>query len=206
MAQPAARGGFLPPSMPAHSHRIAPEHDPDRARTLLAEAGYPDKARLPDLELAVASYLRDRRLEEFVAGLVSQWAVLGATVRARIVPVDAMQRTLAETNLWLWAWDADFPDPAGMFAPFLATMPVFRDEQMMQALDRAGSAHDQDERIRLYREVDRLLVAERCSLIPIEYGQTLLLRRPWVQGYDASPLHSFGTTLDHLVVRPERRA
>jgi ABC-type transport system substrate-binding protein len=82
---------------------------------------------------------------------------------------------------------------------------VFRDEEVMQTLDRAGSAHDQDERVRLYREVDRLLVAERCSLIPIEYAQTLLLSRPCVQGYDASPLNTFGTSLDRIVVRPERR-
>ena len=45
MARPATRGGAIPPAMPAHSHRIGAEYDPERARTLLEQAGYPARAR-----------------------------------------------------------------------------------------------------------------------------------------------------------------
>src|SRR5919202_3900129 len=42
LTRPAARGGALPPAMPGHSHRIGLAYDLDKARGLLAEAGYPD--------------------------------------------------------------------------------------------------------------------------------------------------------------------
>ncbi|HVY62745.1 MAG TPA: ABC transporter substrate-binding protein, partial [Planctomycetota bacterium] len=40
LARPATRGGMIPAAMPGHSHRVAPEHDLELARKLLAEAGY----------------------------------------------------------------------------------------------------------------------------------------------------------------------
>ena len=46
---PAGRGGFIPPTMPGHSHRVTPAYDPEVARTLLAKAGYPNGRGFPDL-------------------------------------------------------------------------------------------------------------------------------------------------------------
>ncbi len=50
---PAIRGGAIPPAMPGHSQRIALAYDPELARKLLAEAGYPGGKRLPELRMAV---------------------------------------------------------------------------------------------------------------------------------------------------------
>ncbi len=57
---------------------------------------------------------------------------------------------------------------------------------------------DQDERIRLFREVDRLLVAERCALLPMRYEATMLLHRPWVHGLRPTPLLVPSTPLEAL--------
>jgi hypothetical protein len=38
----ASGGGVIPPPMPGHSRRLAPEYDLELARSLLADAGYPD--------------------------------------------------------------------------------------------------------------------------------------------------------------------
>ena len=40
-------GGFLPPGMPGHNPALGPALDPERARKLLAEAGYPGGYRFP---------------------------------------------------------------------------------------------------------------------------------------------------------------
>ena len=37
-----ATGGFIPPGMPGHSDDIGIAYDPDRARKLLGEAGFPE--------------------------------------------------------------------------------------------------------------------------------------------------------------------
>ena len=62
-------------------------------------------------------------------------------------------------------------------------------------IDEARSLRDQDERMHAYHEIDRLWIAEHASVLPISYGRDMLLRRPWVEGVRANPLH-----------RPPRRA
>ncbi|MDX6521581.1 MAG: hypothetical protein QOF08_2186, partial [Gaiellales bacterium] len=46
---------------------------------------------------------------------------------------------------------------------------------------------DQDERLRLYSEVDRRLVGS-AFLLPVAYSRAVLLTRPWVHGLWANAL------------------
>ena len=99
----------------------------------------------------------------------------------------------------LMSWSADFPDPEGFFPPVLATSAFYSDEEITALLAQARARSDQEERIRLFREIDRLLVAERCAALPMAYGGSVLLRRPWVHGLHATPLAP-STPLDQVVV------
>ena len=49
---------MVPPGIPGGGDRSwLPAHDPDRARQLLAEAGYPGGAGLPQIEFGAGGYL-----------------------------------------------------------------------------------------------------------------------------------------------------
>ena len=48
----AETGGLLPPTVMGHSQRVSPAFDPERARTLLREAGCDDEAALGEIVLA----------------------------------------------------------------------------------------------------------------------------------------------------------
>lgn len=194
----AARGGVIPPAMPGYSHRVGLEHDVELARRLLAEAGYPGGRGLPPLTIyAVAANWRAGGAED----LVRQWSHLGAQVELKALPFSEVQKAVGDgtADAWLWGWIADLPDPHGILDGLLESTPLYRDPEIVDLLARARSGVDQAERMRLYREVERLLIAERAAIIPVGYVREAVVRRPQVEGLWATPLSK--ASLDEIVVR-----
>jgi ABC-type transport system substrate-binding protein len=178
--------------MPGHSPRIAPEHDLEAARRLLAEAGYPDGRGLPELVLAVPSWLLPAN------GFVEQWEAIGA--RVRVVDGGKLWSIPKPAHLWVSGWTADHPDPDGFFRGlFRLGLPFYLDAEITELLEQARSLTDQGERMRLYHELDRVLVADRVGFLPISYGRSMLVRRTWVDGLWANPLSK--ANFDEAVVR-----
>jgi ABC-type transport system substrate-binding protein/class 3 adenylate cyclase len=200
LARAATRGGAIPPAMPAHSHRIGAEHDPERARALLAEAGYPDGKGLPELEIVVPGWFQSPD------GLVDQWRALGARLHVRHAPGHVDCPEVGEADLWLTGWTADYPDPDGFFRGLLLQEgPFYCDDDILELLEQGRSLQHQDERLRAYHEVDRLWVAEHAAILPLSYPRSMLLHRPWVQRLWASPLSR--AHLDEVIVgEPEPAA
>jgi ABC-type transport system substrate-binding protein/class 3 adenylate cyclase len=194
IALAATRGGAIPPAMPGHSHRVAPEYDLELAKRMLAEAGYPDGRGLPKLEMVVPPwFVEPERLAE-------QWAQLGAQVQVTRAAKHVAASKLTDEHMWLTGWTADYPDPDGFFRGFFRVgWPFYCDDEIAELLEEARSVRDQDERMHLYHEVDRLWVAEHAAILPLSYGRTMLLRRPWVEGLWGSPLHR--AHLDQLIVK-----
>ena len=61
-------------------------------------------------------------------------------------------------------WTADYPDPDGFFRGFFAAgWPFYSDDEIEELLDQARSLGNQDERMRLYHEIDRIWVTERAG-------------------------------------------
>jgi ABC-type transport system substrate-binding protein len=97
-------------------------------------------------------------------------------------------------------WTADFPDPEGMFLGLYARdhWPLYQDDELTELLDRARASRHRGERMRFYHEFDRTWVRERAALVPLAYGRSVLLRRPWVDCVGLSPL--MRTSLHHAIV------
>jgi ABC-type transport system substrate-binding protein/class 3 adenylate cyclase len=181
--EPALSGGFVPPAMPGHSHRIDLEYDVVRAHELLAEAGYPDGRGLPEIVLAspMAAW------GEPVAG---QWRqslgvdVIVTTFGLNDDPRDGDPRPMC----WVHGWSADVPDPAGFLSATLKSTSghaaaLYRDEETIELLDRALDANDREERLRLMQELERTWISECVALVPLGYQHTGFLRRPWIEGF-----------------------
>jgi ABC-type transport system substrate-binding protein len=198
-----ATGGLLPPTMPGHSHRVAPAFDPDRARALLTEAGHPDGLALGEIVLAHVDLWEDA-----ASDVAAQLAAVGVRARLLAAASDSELEAASEEHAhgWIWAWTADYPDPGGGFLdPFLRVSPgLYRDEELEQLLARAASLRDQDERLRTYREFERIWIGEQAAVVPIAYMDRLLWLRPWVTGMWANAIAR--STLAEAVVRRPRPA
>ena len=47
---------------------------------------------------------------------------------------------------------------------------------------RAATLRDQDERLRVFREFERLWIGEQAAVVPLVYNDRALWRRPWLTG------------------------
>jgi ABC-type transport system substrate-binding protein len=86
-----------------------------------------------------------------------------------------------------------------MLGTFLASMPVTQDGELSKLLQQARSLRARDERLELYREADRRLVAESVRVVPTVYDNWFVVHRPHVQGMWTHPMGLSG--IDEVIVR-----
>ncbi|HEX3256826.1 MAG TPA: ABC transporter substrate-binding protein, partial [Gaiellaceae bacterium] len=184
------------PAMPGHSHRIGPDYDPDLARSLLADAGYPEGRGLPELNMLVPPWLVPT-----AELLAEQAAEIGFRINHRAARGKFWSSSLADEHLWVSGFGADYPDPDGFFRGlFREPFPFYRDDEIEELLIQARSLSDQPERMKLYHDIDRLWINEHAAVLPIAYGRSVAAHRPWIQGFWANPLAK--AALDQIVVEP----
>lgn len=176
-----ATGGIVPPGIPGHSPGLALPRDPETARRLLAEAGYPRGRGLPVLRIPVLDPRYWARLAE------SLQTELGVEVELELADRELVfDRLVTGRPLRFWGWKADMPDPDD----HLRNSPLRRvlggvgwqDVELDEMLERAAHLQDRAGRMALYRAADRRLVQEQVLVVPLRYGATIgPLARPWVR-------------------------
>ena len=86
-------------------------------------------------------------------------------------------------------WSADYPDPGGGFLEsLLHDAPLYLDEGLEELLAAAASLRDRDERLRAYREFERIWIGEQVAVVPLTYDDVVFWCRPWVTGMWANPI------------------
>ena len=143
----------------------------------------PRAGACPQIEVLVPNWF------QFGDALAEQWAALGAEVTVTPRPDCPTWRGSGPPRRGLPGWSADYPDPDGVFRGFFQTgWPFYSDDEILEKLDQARSLGNQDERMRLYHEIDRHLGDRAGGIVPLAYGRTMLLRRPWVHSVWVNPL------------------
>jgi ABC-type oligopeptide transport system substrate-binding subunit/predicted Ser/Thr protein kinase len=183
-----ATGGFVPPGMPGHSPGLELAYDPDRARRLLAEAGYPRGEGFPAVD-AVAHWSAPD--EPTGLYLQAQWRqVLGLEFDwKRLDWLAYKERLIAHPpQIHVMGWVADYPDPdcflrVAMHQPYV----TWRNDSYEQLLEAARRITDETERLKFYRAADRVLI-EEAAIIPLFHGQQHYLIKPWVRRFPCSPI------------------
>jgi ABC-type transport system substrate-binding protein len=186
-----ATGGIIPPGLPGHTPNLALAYDPDRARALLAEAGFPGGRGFPTVELLTIGLLpTPARCEK----LRAQWSsvlqvdveLVSASFEEAPARIHARPPAMART-----AWLADFPDPDNFlrlgfgFYGDLDWSPRYA-----ELVEQARCVTDVRRRIGLYQQADRLLIQE-AAVIPLAYGRLDMLVRPEVRRFPLSPVRTW---------------
>ncbi len=193
-----ATGGVVPPALQGHTPDIALRFDPELARRHLAASG----ATGP---LAVASLDEDAVLLEPV--LASWREVLGLEIEPRAWTVASMPalRDLREVApIVFTGWLPGYADPEYILRLlFQSTSKTneggFSWPPFDELIERARQERSDRGRLELFHEADRMVVTERVACIPLVYGRSMAIVKPWVSGW-----REFGKTSANfadLVVR-----
>jgi oligopeptide transport system substrate-binding protein len=184
-ASPAA-GGFVPPGIPGHSAGIGLPYDPEQARRLMAEAGYPKGG---DRGFPVVDALTPYEREPLSQHLQAQWREnLGVEITWQAMEYGAFVDRLPERGpiMFRGRWLTDYPDPDNFLRVGLRRLPpLWRNEAYTGLVEEARRSMDQEKRMGLYRQADKILI-EEVAILPLNYGGWHLLVKPWVGRYPVS--------------------
>ncbi len=183
LASPAT-GGFVPPGMPGHSPDIGLQYDPDQARKLLAQAGYAQGRGFPVVEWPTFS-----GSEIIAERLQREWRrVLGVEVRRETLEWKPYVERIfnGRSSIFLGAWMADYPDPDSFLRlSDYRRLTRWENANYDSLVEQARRIMDQEERMRMYRRADQILM-EESPLIPLVYSRQNVLVKPWVRRYPVS--------------------
>jgi len=182
----------LPPGMPGHDPDLKKYYyDPDKARQLLAEAGYPDGAGFPVVQLWDASRAEATRAE--LAAYQEYLAKIGVKVEIHSEtdwPTYVSLLNAGKLPMFRLSWTAVIPDPDDFLSRQLHSSGAnnrafYRNTQVDQLLDRARKELDYKHRIALYREAEHIL-KEDAPWITQHYNVFERLYQPYVNGVEVS--------------------
>ncbi len=186
--------GLLPPGLPGFDPALEGiGHDPAGARAALAASRYGGPDGPPAVVFTTAgtgSITPD--LELLIAG----WReALGVEVSVRQLDPAAYYYRLADEvdGLFDFGWIADYPDPENFLDLLLHSGAVennigrYASPVFDGLLERARTEQDHDERMSLYQEAERVLLAD-AAIAPLFHAPDYVLVRPNVDGFSVSPL------------------
>jgi peptide/nickel transport system substrate-binding protein len=186
--------GALPPGMPGYDPDLQGYYyHPEKAKRLLAEAGYPDGTGFPGVQLWSVHQAETTKAE--LAAYQRYLADLGVKVEIHYAPDwPAYKAMLQQGKLPLFRLVryADIPDPDNFLAPMLhsaspTNYTFYRNPLVDRLLEQARGEVDEAQRLALYREVERI-VMDDAPWIAQNYHVFEYLYQPYVQGVEVSLL------------------
>jgi len=185
-----ATGGFVPPGMPGHSAYIGLSYDPEQAQELLAEAGFPGGEGFPAIDALTWQGIKAR-----ADCLQEQWRNnLGVEIAWQVKDFSQFIESVDEAPVHMiqTVWMPDYPDPDSVLrASPIRRRTHWRNEEYNRLVEEARRVLDQEERMDLYSQADRLLVEEEAVVIPLTYMWSHLLVKPWVRKLPKSAINEW---------------
>jgi oligopeptide transport system substrate-binding protein len=162
-----ALGGWIPQGLPGHSPDIGLSYDPDFARHLMHEAGYPAGQGFPSLDMLWPDTSSNREQSVYLSQVWQEQ--LGVNVQVNFVPFHGFIQHMRHDipPIYMRGWGGDFPDPDNFLGAGLHA--VTRTSDAQETIDTARRTTDQNERLNLYRRADNSVIDE-ALVIPLAYN------------------------------------
>jgi peptide/nickel transport system substrate-binding protein/oligopeptide transport system substrate-binding protein len=168
-------------------------YQPQKAKQLLREAGYPEGKGLPPIEFwsAAKAELAVKELE-MVKTYLSQ---IGINLNIQYeTQWPKFQEILSSrgTPMFMYAWYADFPDPDNFLWTLFHSKSKYNytnyhNPEVDRLLDKARAERDYLKRMAMYRKIEEI-VLDDAPIVPMVNHLFQMVYQPYVRGVEVSAL------------------
>lgn len=188
-----AESGFIPAGLPSFDSTLVHgyHYDPDKARRLLAEAGYPDGKGTPSIKLLTIPIYSD-----FASFIARQLQDIGLRIQVEVVQKSLLLEETAQSQapFFRGSWIADYPDAENYLSVFYSQNPAppnytrYKDPVFDRLYEQALRENNDSLRYHLYREMDQRVI-DAAPVVPLWYDEVVHLINPWVRGLEPNGLN-----------------
>nr|CAA9270754.1 ABC transporter, substrate-binding protein (cluster 5, nickel/peptides/opines) [uncultured Armatimonadetes bacterium] len=182
----ARANGVVPTGIPGHDPEFQGlPYDPERAKQLLAEAGYPEGKGLPPLAITFRQQYPD--YTKTCEVIQQQLQAVGIQASLQEMEWSALLEATNDSRVpcFLLRWSADYLDPQNFLSVLLHSKGPenrvgYSNPQYDALLDQADRGLDPAKRIAQYRAAERIVVDD-APWVPLYFQRDIELIKPHVK-------------------------
>jgi oligopeptide transport system substrate-binding protein len=161
------------------------EFNPEKARKLLADAGYPDPSKMPPLQISYNTNDDHRLIAEVIQQMLATHLGIRATIQNMEWKVFLKQLQRHDFEVARMGQIGEYVYPMPMLEVFITgaegNFASFSNATFDKLWQQAMLTSNPQKRMQLYGQMENIL-ADEVPIIPLYYYKTTTLLQPWVRG------------------------
>lgn len=190
-----ATAGIIPYGMPSFDSSIVKgyTYNPEKARRLLADAGFMNGKDMPEIVLNTVDKRRD--IFEFIQQQLSE---IGIKARIEVNPAATHRQMIAKSavNMFWASWIADYPDAENYLALFYSknyapagpNTTHFKSLEYDKLYEQSQKVVEDSTRFKLYHQMEKIIV-EEAPIVPLYYDKVIRMHQKSVTDLGSNPMN-----------------
>jgi oligopeptide transport system substrate-binding protein len=177
---------FTPPNTAGYTADTDLDYNVQKAKYLLAEAGYPSGKGLPVIELMYSSSVRNRRIVEAIQEMWAENLNIKTSIVNKEWKVYLDSFRTRDFSIATASWIGDYNDPSTFLDLWMTgagnNRACWSNKEYDRIMQQASDTSNKKLRNNLFGKAEKILIS-KMPIIPLYYYTSLALIKPEVKGW-----------------------
>ncbi|MGD9202019.1 MAG: peptide ABC transporter substrate-binding protein [Chitinispirillia bacterium] len=155
---------FTPPNTQGYTSQHAIEYNVEKAKELLAQAGYPDGKGFPGCKILYNTHEAHKKIAEVIQQMWKTNLGVNVTLENQDWKVYLASQKSGDYDISRAGWIGDYPDPNTFLDMFVTdggnNQTGWSNKKYDELIDKASMTSDQAKRYELFQEAEKILLDE----------------------------------------------